>query len=76
MHRQGIAKLEAGEREPAWATVRTLAKALAVNCLAFEVEDEPAVKEAPRPRGRPRKSDAGQVEAAPARKGKRRKKTT
>lgn len=31
----GIAKLEQGEREPSWATVQALAKALGVDCTAF-----------------------------------------
>jgi len=56
MHKFGIAKLERGEREPAWATVRTLAKALGVNCLAFDVEDVPAIEQPARPRGRPPKT--------------------
>ncbi|HEY7157275.1 MAG TPA: helix-turn-helix transcriptional regulator [Gemmataceae bacterium] len=42
LHRQGIAKLEMGEREPAWATVQALARALGVSCEAFQVEDKPA----------------------------------
>jgi transcriptional regulator with XRE-family HTH domain len=32
----GVAKLEQGVREPAWATVQALARALGVNCTAFE----------------------------------------
>ena len=35
MHRQAIAKLERGEREPQWPTVIALAKALGVTCEAF-----------------------------------------
>jgi len=31
----GIAKLEQGQREPSWATVQSLAKALGVDCTAF-----------------------------------------
>jgi transcriptional regulator with XRE-family HTH domain len=62
MHKFGIAKLERGEREPSWATVKTLAKALGVNCLAFEGDDEGDQREeAPRPRGRPKKSNAPSV---------------
>jgi hypothetical protein len=30
-----------GEREPAWATVQALARALGVSCEAFRVEDKP-----------------------------------
>src|SRR3954470_14387477 len=36
MHRFGVAKLERGERQPSWATVQTLARALGVRCTAFE----------------------------------------
>jgi transcriptional regulator with XRE-family HTH domain len=57
MHKFGIAKLERGEREPSWATVKTLAKVLGVNCLAFESEGKETGEETPRPRGRPRKTD-------------------
>jgi transcriptional regulator with XRE-family HTH domain len=64
MHRQGIAKLENGEREPTWATVRTLAKALGVTCMAFESEGEERTEEPPKPRGRPRKADTS-TEAPP-----------
>jgi transcriptional regulator with XRE-family HTH domain len=44
MHLQGVYKLEAGEREPSWATVRALAKALGVRCTAFEDGPEPSKK--------------------------------
>jgi transcriptional regulator with XRE-family HTH domain len=36
----GIAKLEQGTREPSWATVLKLAKALGVDCTAFADCDE------------------------------------
>jgi hypothetical protein len=72
MHRFGVAKLERGEREPAWATVRALVKALGVSCSAFEIEEAEAAEETPRPRGRPRK-DAGQTEAPPTKTTKKRK---
>ena len=36
MHRQGIAKLEGGERSPTWDTVQKLAAALGVDCTAFQ----------------------------------------
>jgi transcriptional regulator with XRE-family HTH domain len=68
MHRFGVAKLEQGLREPAWATVQALAKALGVTCLAFtdEASALPAVPEGERPTeprsGRPRKA---QPEAPP-----------
>jgi putative transcriptional regulator len=39
LHLGAIFKLEQGRREPTWATVQTLAKALGVTCLAFA--DEP-----------------------------------
>jgi transcriptional regulator with XRE-family HTH domain len=42
LHRQGIAKLELGEREPTWATMQALARALGVSCEAFQVEEKPA----------------------------------
>lgn len=54
MHRFGIAKLERGEREPSWATVRSLTRALGVNCLAFDI-DESVCAEPSRKPGRPRK---------------------
>jgi transcriptional regulator with XRE-family HTH domain len=57
LHRFGVAKLERGEREPSWATVRALAKALGVNCLAFESDDVATTEDQLRPRGRPRKLD-------------------
>jgi transcriptional regulator with XRE-family HTH domain len=31
----GVAKLEQGQREPSWATVQSLCKALGVECAAF-----------------------------------------
>jgi transcriptional regulator with XRE-family HTH domain len=72
MHRFGVAKLEQGLREPAWATVQALAKALGVNCLAFtdEAPVVPALPEGeqrPKPRaGRPRKAP----EAPPEKKSR------
>jgi len=69
MHRFGIAKLERGEREPAWATVQSLAKALGVNCLAFQDDGETVHPAEPaRTRGRPKKTDTaatGQPDAEP-----------
>ncbi|HZY88619.1 MAG TPA: helix-turn-helix transcriptional regulator [Gemmataceae bacterium] len=43
MHRQGVNKLEAGDRGPTWESVQALAKALGVDCTAFQ-EDAPAPK--------------------------------
>jgi transcriptional regulator with XRE-family HTH domain len=49
MNRFGIAKLEQGVREPSWATVQALAKALGVDCTAFaNCEDAQARDEPPR----------------------------
>jgi transcriptional regulator with XRE-family HTH domain len=38
MNRFGVAKLEQGAREPSWATVLNLARALGVDCRAFQEE--------------------------------------
>lgn len=72
LHRQAIAKLETGVTKPTWESVQALARALGVNCSAFETEEPPAAEPA-RPRGRPRK-DAGEDEGKtpPAKKRKRR----
>jgi transcriptional regulator with XRE-family HTH domain len=70
LHRQGVAKLETGEREPAWGTVQALAKALGVSCSSFE-NGEVEEAETSRPRGRPR-NDAGQEE--PVKKPTRKRK--
>jgi transcriptional regulator with XRE-family HTH domain len=72
LHRQGIAKLEMGDREPAWGTVQALAKALGVTCSAFEEADAETAKPS-KPRGRPKKG-ASQGEPAPVKKRKRREK--
>jgi transcriptional regulator with XRE-family HTH domain len=71
LHRQGVAKLETGEREPAWGTVQALARALGVGCSEFE-NGEAEEAEASRPRGRPRK-DAGHSSAPKKRKGRGKK---
>jgi transcriptional regulator with XRE-family HTH domain len=52
LHRQGIVKLERGEREPAWGTVLALMDALGVSCQAFLEEPGPQPEAKP---GRPRK---------------------
>jgi transcriptional regulator with XRE-family HTH domain len=64
MHRQGIAKLELGEREPGWHTVQLLASALGVDCREFVNPnlEPPADEEPARPRGRPKK-DASETSA-------------
>src|SRR4051812_39214483 len=56
LKKAGIANLEQGRREPAWATVQALCKALGVSCEAFNVEPTTSAK--PRGRGRPAKSTA------------------
>lgn len=53
LHRQGIAKLETGVREPTWATVQALARALGVSCEAFTVDST-----APPKRGTAKKTPA------------------
>jgi transcriptional regulator with XRE-family HTH domain len=35
MHKFGVAKLERGDREPSWASVQALARALGVKCDEF-----------------------------------------
>jgi DNA-binding XRE family transcriptional regulator len=78
VHSLTVAKLEQALREPTWATVEALARALGVSCTAFEgtsappgeAPEEPPPKRRPgRPRGRP----AGGKGGTPKGKGKRRK---
>jgi transcriptional regulator with XRE-family HTH domain len=47
MHRQGIAKLETGVREPTWDTVQKLARALGVDCTAFQTDGAGQTEAAP-----------------------------
>ena len=47
MNQFGIAKLEQGVRKPTWETVQALARALGVDCTAFQVDDKPAEAENP-----------------------------
>jgi transcriptional regulator with XRE-family HTH domain len=54
MHKLGVAKLEQGLREPTWATVQALAKALGLTCLDFVAEEGEAPRKTPAPIGRPR----------------------
>ncbi len=66
MHKLGVAKLERGEREPAWATVLALAEALEVSCDAFKPADgDAAAAPTPRPMGRPRKAERPAALPAP-----------
>jgi transcriptional regulator with XRE-family HTH domain len=58
MTKDGVAQLEQGRREPAWATVLALAGALGVTCEAFT--KEPAKRD-PAKRGRPAARDRGKV---------------
>jgi transcriptional regulator with XRE-family HTH domain len=55
MHRQGVGKLERGERSPAWETVQALARALGVDCTAFQTEDLPPQTTAEPKKGTKRK---------------------
>ena len=51
-----ISRWEAGEREATWSDVQKVAKALGVDCKAFETEDSTAPPPVPpkKPRGRPK----------------------
>jgi transcriptional regulator with XRE-family HTH domain len=53
---QAISRIEKGEREPGWSTVRKLARALGVSVAVFDVEppadDQPAPSLLPRPLGK------------------------
>jgi transcriptional regulator with XRE-family HTH domain len=66
MHRHGVTKLEQGYREPGWATVLALAKALGVptdafaRCNAIHAQGKPKAK----PRGRPSKATPSTPPAA------------
>jgi transcriptional regulator with XRE-family HTH domain len=55
LHPLAIAKLERGEREPTWATVLAIAKALNVSVSAFVAEGEAASETPPRPKRKPRR---------------------
>lgn len=67
MHRFGVSKLEQGLREPSWATVRAICKALGVSCEAFN--QEAAEKPATGP-GRPRKPAPESASKVPIGKAK------
>jgi transcriptional regulator with XRE-family HTH domain len=64
MHKLGIAKLEQGLREPTWATVQALARALGVTCLDFVAKEGEAVEYSPPQMGRPRKPPTSAQDAA------------
>jgi transcriptional regulator with XRE-family HTH domain len=83
MNRFGVAKLEQGVREPGWATVQALAKALGVTVLVFaddapppgqdgqtpEAPTDPSTTDTPpRPRGRTPRRKGKSPAAARARK--------
>src|SRR4051794_13667732 len=62
IHPLTVAKLEQGLREPTWATVQALGKALGVSCTAFEdttATPRPGAGEAPPPKGRPKRKPKG-----------------
>ncbi len=74
LSQRAVASWELGEREPLWSKVVLLAKALGVDCRAFE--QEPELIREPKP-GRPRKTppaDQVEPEKPPAKKGKKRPK--
>lgn len=54
LHLHGLTKLEHGDREPSWATVKALADALGVDCTAFA--DAASTGTVAIKRGRPRKA--------------------
>jgi transcriptional regulator with XRE-family HTH domain len=62
LSKAGIADLEQGRREPSWATVVALAKALGVTCQAFL--EEAATTEKAKP-GRPQKAPDSNAARAP-----------
>ena len=66
-----VAKLERGLQEPAWPLVLALAKALGVDCEAFNgaAADEPAERRSP---GRPAKAIAEPAEPPPPKKPRER----
>lgn len=52
---QAVNRLESGDREPTWGTVKKLCKALGVTPNDFVAEDPPAPEPPPSPRPRRRK---------------------
>lgn len=55
MSLSAVAKLEQGETDPTWNTVRALAKALGVSVAEFDVPDEPAADPQPPSGGKPKR---------------------
>src|SRR5689334_5033182 len=72
LSKQELSRLELGQREPSWATVQALAKALGVTCEAFVEAVKSSPPESVPPPKRPRKAEA---EGAPPSPGRRRKRT-
>src|SRR5262245_46152789 len=61
--RQAVSRLEGADNEPGWRTVQRLARALGLDCRAFEDADivMPTV-EPKKPPGRPRKDSTSSAE--------------
>jgi len=58
LSRQALSHLEQGNRQPAWNTVKALAKALGVSVSAFDdvpKEEEETAGPAPEPKKKPKK---------------------
>jgi transcriptional regulator with XRE-family HTH domain len=70
MHLHGLTKLEQGDREPSWATVQDLARALGVSCEAFQEDSAKAPAE---DLEQGRSGRAGQGKAGGQARGKGRK---
>src|SRR5262249_37570716 len=69
LSQRAVASWELGEREPLWSKVVLLARALGVDCRAFEQEPESTPKPNP---GRPRKTDTERpAEEVPPEKAKK-----
>jgi transcriptional regulator with XRE-family HTH domain len=58
MHLGGVTKLEQAEREPTWATVLDLARALGVSCQEFQVDGRKRAKPATMRAAKVDKSDS------------------
>lgn len=70
LHRVAVARLETGEREPSWATVRAIVHALGVSCEAF---DEVSVHAVAKSRGMIGKATPAGADQAEAKKPRRKK---
>jgi transcriptional regulator with XRE-family HTH domain len=57
IHRQTIARLELGTRKPAWDSVLALARALGVDCTAFQMDDAGHAEAKPARKGKKRKEE-------------------